>query len=290
MMGQAKTMGAISVVNAIACGKGGTLAVNLPTFANVEVKEKRGGWLVSLNDKRLNSSLAVQTVRLAIRKLGEDPGGYSGSINTKTSVPIGVGLKTSSSSSTAIALATFSAFGKNSYEVEDVLECSVSASLAARASVTGALDDAASCLLGGANFADNSTRRILSSIRLGDPMTVLIRVPPVRSRRALIGLDYVKKFSNIAESIFTMGRDGSIWKAMTLNGLLYCSIYGYQPSDSLEALEEGALGASLSGTGPAVAAVLDSHDSSVKLAEIWKKGGAKVIRTETTDGSATIGS
>jgi shikimate kinase len=290
MMGQAKTMGAISVVNAIACGKGGSLAVKLPTFANVEVKEKQGGWLVALNGRRLNSPLAVQTVQRAIRKLGEDPRAYSGSINTTTSVPIGVGLKTSSSSSTAIALATFSAFGKSSYEVQDVLECSASASLAAGASVTGAIDDAASCLLGGANFADNSTKRILSSIHLGNPMTVLIRVPPIKSRRTLAGLNYVRKFSKIAESIFTMGREGRIWKAMTLNGLLYCSIYGYQPSDSLEALEEGALGASLSGTGPAVAAVLDGHDGSEKLAELWKEGGAKVIRTETTDRGATIGS
>ncbi len=289
MIGRAEAMGAVSIVNAIACGKGATVSVKLPTSAKLELWEQRGRWRVSLNGRRTESILIVQTVRRAIRKLGRDPNRYSGSIETTTSAPIGVGLKTSSSSSVAVALATFSAFGSTAYRPREVLDCSVSASLSAGVSVTGALDDAASCLLGGVNFADNSNGRILSTAALGRHLKVVIKVPKGRSRRGRASLTDARKFSSIAESIFKIGRGGNIWKAMTLNGLLYSSIYGYSPSDAMVALEAGALGAGLSGTGPALAAVFDRNGEPDEIARDWKAGGARVIVTETSDGGAAIG-
>ena len=289
MIAEAKALGAISVVNAIACGKGATVAVNLPTVAKVQVEEGRGRWRTSLNGRQPLSSLAEQTVRRAIRMLGRDPARFSGSIETTTSAPIGVGLKTSSSSSVAITLATFAAFGRRSYEVRDVLDCSVSSSLASRVSVTGALDDAASCLLGGANFSDNTSKRILHSVRLGGPLAVLIKVPKGRSRRDSVGPVHVRRFSSIAEWVFKVGKDGKIWKAMTLNGLLYSSIYGYRPDDALQALHAGAVGAGLSGTGPAVAAVFDDSGDPDELEKVWAKDSASVIKTETSDRGATVG-
>ena len=281
-------MGAISVVNAIACGKGTTLAVKLPTRAKVVIDERRGRWRTSLNGRKTRSPLMVESVRRAIRVLGRDPSGYSGAIEVSVSAPLGVGLKTSSSSSVAAVLATFSAFGRNSFEERDVLGCSTSASLVAGVSVTGALDDAASCLLGGVNFADNSKGRLLLSARLGRRMAVLVRVPRVKSRRAMVSPRYVRRFSKVAESIFAAGREGMIWKAMVLNGLLYSSIYGYPSTDALQALGADAVGAGLSGTGPAVAAVFDREGDSERLRPIWTKGNAEVIRTETSDGGARI--
>ena len=289
MIGEARTMGAISIVNAVASGKGASLAVRLPALAKLEVKERKGGWRVAMNGRRVMHSLAVLTARRAIATLGEDPSGFSGSIQTTTSVPVGVGLKTSSSASVAITLAVFSAFGRNAYSARDVLKCSSSSSLEAGVSVTGAMDDAASCLMGGVNFADNSAGRVLSSARLGSPKPVLIRIPGSGSRRGGVPAGYVRRFSREAESIFETGREGRVWKAMILNGLLYSTIYGYPPDDALEALEANALGAGLSGTGPAVGAVFDDRRDADQLARRWAEGGAKLIRTETCDEGATIG-
>lgn len=244
---------------------------------------------MSINGKKSTPALAVQTVRRAVRRLGGDPDEYSGAIQMATATPTGVGLKTSSSSSVAIALATFSALSRTSYEPRDILDCSVSASLEAGVSVTGALDDAASCLLGGVNFADNSRRRILSSAKLGSRLKVVIKVPKAKSQRHSVSLATVRRFSSVAESIFRIGRKGNIWRAMTLNGLLYSSIYDYAPSDAFEALEAGAVGAGLSGTGPAVAAVFDRRGHPDRLAQLWEDGGADVIRTETSDGGAIVG-
>lgn len=166
---------------------------------------------------------------------------------------------------------------------------SASSAIAAGVSVTGAMDDAASCLLGGTNFTNNSAMKIISSSPLRRRLHVIIRVPPERSRRASVGVGYVRKFSKLAQSIFSTARRGKIWNAMTLNGLLCSSIYGYAPFDVFQAIERGALGAGLSGTGPAVAAVFESRKEAERLARIWGEGRTKVIKTETSDGGAAIG-
>ena len=277
------------MVNAIASGKGATVSVELPTTARVEINEERGGWNVFMNGRKQRSSLAMEAIRGSIKICGKDPARYSGSVETTTSAAAGVGLKTSSSSSVAIILAVLSALGVSSYEPEEVARCSASSTLAAGVSVTGAMDDAASCLLGGMNFADNSGMKIVSSAPVGRRLPVIITVPPRKSRRASVEVNYVRRFSKISQSIFSLGRQGKIWKAMTLNGLLYCSIYGYPPIDALQAMEGGALGAGLSGTGPAVAAVFEDRKEAEQLARVWEEGGSKVIRTETSDGGATFG-
>jgi len=265
------------------------VAVNLPTSARVAVEEHRGRWRVTMNGKTTESTFAALTAEAAIRLLGRNPASYSGTIDTTTSTPVGVGLKTSSSSSVAIILALFSAFREKPRRALDVLRCSASASIAAGVSVTGAMDDAASCFMGGANFVDNASGKVFSSFRVGVPKQVLIRVPPIRSRRSAVPLAYAKRFSGLAASIFETGRQGRLWKAMTLNGLLYSAIYGYPQRESIDALRVGALGSGLSGTGPAVAAVFDGRDEMESLVGIWDSGGATLIRTETSDGGAVIG-
>ncbi len=289
MIGSAWSVSAVSIVNAIAGGKGATVAVGLRTRARVKIDRVPGRWEATLNGRQVRSTLAKQTVASTLAFIGEDPAKHSGSVKTRTEAPVGVGLKTSSSSSVAITLATLAAFGRQRYDETKVLGCSVSASLASKVSATGALDDAASCLLGGANFADNLGRRVLSSRRLGKPLTVLVRIPPERSRRRALGLDSVRKYSGVAGEIFRLGHGGKIWNAMTLNGLLYSTIYGYDPLPSVMALEAGALGAGLSGTGPAVAAVFGDRGEPDQLEEDWSLGGARVIRTQTTDEGARIG-
>ena len=289
VIGEAKAKGAISIVNAVASGRGATLSVDLPTSAKVDVKEERGRWKVFQNGRQVESALASHTLRRTIMMLGRDPRAYSGSVETDSLAPAGVGLKTSSSASVAITLAVLSAFGSRYPDAGEVLGCSVSASLASGVSITGAMDDAASCLLGGLNFVDNSSGRILSRVSLRRSLPVLIRVPGEESRRADVPARYVRRFSEVADSIFKIGIEGNAWKAMTLNGLLFSSIYSYAPSAALRAIERGALGSGLSGTGPAVAAVFDDERDAGRLARDWADDGAEVIRTTTSDGGATVG-
>ena len=283
MIGTARASGAITILNAIANGKGATVAVDLPTEATVHITEAKGRWSARVNGKPTTSPLAELAAKDAIRAIGRDPNAYSGSVETRTSVPVGVGLKTSSSSSVAIALATCAAFGDESLSSDEVLRCSVTSSLASKASVTGALDDASSCLLGGTNFADNRSGKILSSKRVGTGHPVLLRVPHTESRRDSVSGPYAEQFSGLADWLFAIGMKGQLWKAMTLNGILYSTLYGYSHSPAIVALQSGALGAGLSGTGPATAAVFDDPRAVAEVAALWAGDGSQVITTRTTD-------
>ncbi len=289
MIGTAETHGAVSVVNAIAGGRGATVGVELRTAARVDVERLKGTWRTTINGEDSPSELAARSVNSALKLLGKDPARYSGSIATTTEAPIGAGLKTSSSSSLAVCLAVLSAFGLTGFEAKVVLDCSVESSLATGVSITGALDDAASCLLGGVNFADNSRGLIIGRRPLGARLPVVIGIPPTKSSRTKVKAGYVREFAKIADSIFDIGRSGRLWKAMTLNGLLYSSVYGYDPLPAVNAVEAGALGAGLSGTGPAVAAVFDDELGAHRLQEAWADEGIEVIASRTTDEGARIG-
>lgn len=285
MRGKSTTFGAVSIVNAIAGGRGAAAGVRLTTDAEVELADEPGRWTVVTNGKEQESKLAVETARLALKGDGKDPDQFSGRIETSTSTPIGVGLKTSSSSSTAIALAVHAALGHKAYNPQKVLECSVEASLSSGASVTGALDDAAACLLGGLNMTDNLGRKIVRSKLFERTLKVVIKVPRKASARQAMDLAFVKKFGKITDSFFRMCLDDDYWRAMVLNGLTYSSILKYDPFPALQAVEMGALGAGLSGTGPAVAAVFEpSKQKEIDaLAELWKEDGSSIITTETNN-------
>jgi len=285
MKGRGSTFGAISIVNAIAGGKGVTASTKLGTESTVELEKKAGGWSVFLNEERVESRLASETIRLALKMAGKAPEEYSGTVRTTTTLPTGVGLKTSSSSSSAIALGVFAALGQRAFDPQKIMICSIDASLASGASVTGAMDDCASCLLGGINMADNLGRKIERSKLFDRPLKIVIKVPKTPSKRATVDVADVKKLGKVAEVLYKMCVEGDLWRAMTLNGVLYSGIYGYDSRAALLAVEHGALGASLSGTGPATAAVFDPKSSSEMghLVEAWTSDGSIVLETETNN-------
>ena len=282
---KASTFGAVSIVNAIASGRGATASVKLSTEAEVEIEDSKGEWEVTVNGRRWSPGLAIETARRAIWSTGKDPDSFSGTVRTTSSIPVGVGLKTSSSSSTAIALAVHAALGQSAFDPKKVLDCSVEASLASGASVTGALDDAAGCLLGGINMTDNLERKILSSVPIDRSLKVVIMVPKTQSRRRAVDPEFIRKFGRLTDFFFEMSLKGEHWEAMLLNGMAYSSILKYDPFPALRAVELGALGAGLSGTGPSVAAVFDpsKRDEIEALSKGWASEGNGVIRTETNN-------
>ena len=285
MKGKGTTFGAVSILNGIASGKGVTASVRLGTESTAELEKAPGGWRIFINEKEVQSTLAVETIRLALKTAGKEPGEYSGTIRTTTDIPSSVGLKTSSSASSAIALAVFAALGQKAFDPQKIMMCSIEVSLASGASVTGAMDDAASCLLGGINIADNLGRKMVKSKLFDKTLKVLIRVPKVTSRRASVDVVYMRKFGKVADVLYGMCMEGDYWRAMTLNGTLYSAILGYDPTAALLAVEHDALGASLSGTGPATAAIFDPKmkEEIKKLTAAWSSDGSRVIETETNN-------
>ncbi|MDG6928440.1 MAG: shikimate kinase [Nitrososphaerota archaeon] len=287
MKGRGRCHGAVSIVNAIPSGRGAAVGVALGTEAAVEMSRGAGGWSVSSNGASVSSPLLVRTAELVLASRGE-PAGFGGRIDVSTEIPMGRGLKSSSSSSVAVALAVLSALGERRYRPEELLRWSVDASLATGVSVTGAMDDAAACLLGGVNHCDNSKRLLLRSSPSEQRLAVLIKVPPTGSNRGTADLGLVRKFAGVADGVFDMSMAGMHWPAMTLNGLLCSSLFGYESEPALQAVRGGALGAGLSGTGPAVAAVFPEGAGTNGLKEAWGRDGSLVIETETTDAAGEL--
>ncbi len=285
MNGRATAYGAISIVNGIASGRGATASIALKTEARVELAEGPGGWTTAINGKPVRSRFAVEVVRCVLRSKGRDRKDWRGKIETRTEIPIGAGLKSSSSSSVAIALATLAALGDDEYDPKRVLNFSVEASLSAGVSVTGALDDAASCLNGGINHADNLKRRLIRSEAIDSPLKVVIKVPRQRSRRGSVKLEFVRRFSRLADLAFDMSAQGDPWGAMVLNGMIYSSVLHYDTSPAMKALSLGALGSGLSGTGPSVSAVFGREaDRAIELLrKDWGRDGSRVIVTESNN-------
>jgi shikimate kinase len=106
-------------------------------------------------------------------------------------------------------------------------------------------------------MTDNLGRKIVFSKLFDKKLKVVIRVPKAKSTRESIDPQFIRKFGGLTDLFFEMSLKGDYWRAMVLNGITYSSILKYDPFPALRAVELGALGAGLSGTGPAVAAVFD---------------------------------
>ncbi len=258
--------GAITVVNAIASWKGSAIGIDYEVSATAEVSDDL--------HVRPDDLLIREAASLALKAIGGE-GAY---VEVKSEIPIGWGLKSSSAVANATVLAIMSLYGEVS--MKKALEISVRASRMSGVSITGALDDAAASMLGGFVITDNLKDEILMRAPLKE-RNVVILLPDREKAKLTRELDanMMKPLANVAESIFDL-LPKRVWEAMTLNGLLYSSILGYDPSPALDAVKLGALGAGLSGTGPAIAAVCDKCGEIVRK---WSSLGKVVVRRITNE-------
>ena len=278
MIGRAVAYGAVTIVNAVACGLGAALGVKLWTKATVKLTDNPGkieGKIVS--DLKENPNLIVETVKHVLNYFSlEDV--YGAYVETESNIPIARGLKSSSAAANALALATASALNK---EVDDltIIKLGVKAAINAKVTITGAFDDACASYFGNVAITDNKSMKIMKLSEVGGEYEVLIHVPPEKRYKASFNVREAKVIAREVEAIHKIALSGDYWTAMTLNGLAYSTVFGYDPKIALEALMNGAVAAGLSGTGPAVAAIVPKEKIE-RVAEVWRKHGGTVIRTE----------
>jgi len=251
MRGYGKAHGAVSVVNAISIGRGCALGVDLSTEAEVELTSNGGFWLHT-PAAEMDSSLAAEVFRTMKRRLGLGDMGCI--VRTQSNIPVAVGLKSSSSAAVAIALALLDACGQE-IPVEEVLRLVADASLRSGTSVTGAMDDAAACALGGIVLTDNLGFKLLRREKAPETHRVVILVPPGQTFKKGFNAALLQPIRNLVEEAFKLAEQGEHWKAMTINGLLHAAALSLPSDPILAALRSGAVAAGISGTGPAAAAV-----------------------------------
>lgn len=285
LVGRAVAHGAVTVINAISCGFGAALGVDLWTEASVRLTNEPGrieGRILS--DPEEKPILMEKVVNRVLRhfNLQDEYGAY---VETKSNIPIARGLKSSSVASNAIALAVFSALDEDVNDLT-VIHLGVDASIDARVTITGAFDDACASYFGDIVITDNHHRSILKRFEAKD-YTVLIHTPSKKSYTVGSNIDRMRLIAREVKAIHKTALLGNYWAAMTINGILYSSVLGYNSSIALDALSAGAVASGLSGTGPATAAVVPKEKVENVL-DAWKRYGGKIILTNVNHEKAHV--
>ena len=252
---KATVHGAVSLVNAIANQKGATLGIELKVEATVETSSGKGISIQSEN-KSLSSRLINKTIEKIISKKDLEQNKIS--ITLDSEIPTGYGLKSSSAISSAIALACAKIF-KPKLTDQQILLVGVEASIESKVSITGAYDDACSCYYGGFNVTDNARKKRIQFEKAPSNLIAVIFIPKNRKRG---NLKKLKVLSSIFENAWELSKKANYWDAMIINGLATSTILNSDPKIITNLIEKGALGASVSGNGPSIAAITKKENET----------------------------
>lgn len=281
-MAKAKAIvhGAVSLVSAIANKKGATLGISLTVEATVGTSPGKGIIIQSKN-KTLSSRLINKTVEKILTKKELEQNKIT--VSLESEIPTGYGLKSSSAISSAVALACAKIF-KPDLTDQQILLAGVDASIESKVSITGAYDDACSCYFGGFNVTDNSKKKIIRSEKIPTNLIAVILVPYNRKRGNVKNL---KTLSSVFLNAWKLAKNSNYWEAMIINGLATSTILNSDPKIITDLLEKGAIAASISGNGPAIAAIV-KKGSEHNIKRVFSTLDGKIIVSKVNNKKAEV--
>ena len=279
MKGYGWSNGAASILNAVATWKGSAFAIDLITQAEVELDGSPG---IRGDVPGMDTRLIERCVERVLEHLDLE---FGGRVRTASQIPVASGLKSSSAAANAVVLATLDALEVD-LDLVSAAKIGVEAAREVGVTITGALDDALASMLGGVVVTDNREMSLLRRDEFSCGVMLLVPDQRVFSRDTDISRSLV--IAPMADLAFNLAMQGDYGRAMTLNGLAYCAALGLSSEPLILALEVGAKGASLSGTGPSYAALID-EDKMDGLEDSWKGLGGRVIRTKAINRCASRG-
>ena len=272
--------GAISIVNAIATGKGATLGISKKV--DVEMETTNGtGIVIEIQQKPMKSRLINRVIQKIIPK--NELSKTKLRISVDSEIPTGYGLKSSSAISTAVAMASAKLF-KHKMNDFEILSAGVDASIETKVSLTGAYDDACACYYGGFVVTDNHKKKIVHSEKCLNRVSAVIFIPKSRKRGDVRKL---MASSSTFEQAWNLAKKSDYWNAMILNGLAASPILSSEPQIILKLIENGALGASVSGNGPSIAAIV-RNDSISKIKRVFSSLDGNTTVSEINNKKAEV--
>lgn len=270
----------VSVFSSYATGVGAVLAIALRIMVRVHILTRRGQ--ASRKDPVEGSkSYLTECAKRTLASNGTKAAGQF-AFDVQSDVPAGQGLKTSA----AVGVATCGASADASdSRLERKALVSVSAAAARVCGLTqaGSLDDGWCATAGGVVIADEKSQSLIDHWRAPDDVDIVIFVPEERThaahfvdRRRLME-PYASAFLELSARLLET-RD--IMTVMTDASYLTARAFGCERTLLDLALRAGALGVSLSGKGPAIAA-LTRGASGNRVVEAWSRFPGRIIRTTT---------
>jgi len=279
--GEAFAYGAVTIVNALATGKGAAFGIDLWTQAKVELTDDGAIETTILDGEGENTLLVEKCVRAVLNRF--EGGTLGANVCTQSNIPIARGLKSSSVAGNAVVLATLAALNKR-MDPNDILKLVVDASLEAKVSVTGAFDDASASLYGNVVVTDNTARKVLRTFSVED-YCVLLLVPPEKRYTKEVDMARIKAVARQVDIAHKEALEGNYWSAMTLNGLIYSHVLGLGTDVIIESLEAGALAAGISGKGPTYAFVTNEKTKE-RVLNLLREHEGQIIVSRTRGNSS----
>jgi shikimate kinase len=272
--------GAVSLVNAIANKRGATLGISLAVEAIIETSPGKGIIIQSKN-KTISSRLINKTIEKILTKKELEQNKII--VSLESEIPTGYGLKSSSAISSAVALACAKIF-KQKLTEQQILLAGVDASIESKVSITGAYDDACSCYFGGFNVTDNAKKKIIRSEKIPSNLMAIIFIPKNRKRGNVKNL---KTLSSVFDNAWKLSKNGNYWDAMIINGLATSTILNSDPKIIVNLLEKGAIAASISGNGPAIAAVVKKENEQ-NVKKVFSSLDGNIIVSKVNNKKAEV--
>jgi len=279
--------GAVTIVNAIATGKGAAFGINLETKATAELdgSEKISAKIKNFPDE--DTELIEICAKKVMEFFGVD---YGVDIETESNIPVARGLKSSSAAANAVVLAVAKAVKKEDPESEfpddlTLINLGIDAAIQVNVTITGAFDDASASYFGGYVVTDNARRKILKSGEM-ESLKVLLFVPDEKTYTKDVDVEQTKLLAKGVELAWEKALDGKLCSALTLNGLAYSATLGQSIDIALSAIKAGAMASGLCGTGPAVSALV--NENSDKIKEVWQKFEGEIIEADVNNEKAEI--
>ena len=288
MKGKAEAIsyGAATIINAIATGKGVAIGVDLWTRVRVKLTdEPKVIESTIFSDPTENPVLIEKTVEKVIKHFKLE-GRFGAKVETWSNIPIARGLKSSSVAGNAIALATVAALDKKLDDLT-IVNLGVDGAIDAKVTITGAFDDACASYFGGVVVTDNLKRQVVRRAEIAKDLAVLFYVPAKKTYTIGSNVGRMKRVASLVKIAHKEAVKGNYWVALTLNGLIYSSALGYNPSVAVDALAAGALAAGLSGTGPAVTAIVPEEKTDT-VKDTWQTYEGKILEARVNHEKAKL--
>ena len=270
MTGHGISHGAISVMNAIPCGIGSTIGIDLRTEAEFSPSKEQ---VITLVDRpEIGNGLVRTCIKKTCETIGVEEPTYK--LTVRTDIPPSMGLKSSSSVCNAVISAVLDHYGAR-MDPLDMIRLGVECAKICKVTITGAFDDACGCGLGGLVVTDNTRNELLCRKEI-PRYDVVICIPDWSIPKSKVPVERYKELADdyrrMAENV-----EDDYLKILTENGACVERIIGSTSDLSRKALEAGALAAGVTGTGPAVAVVTEPGKGK-DMASVL---GCRTIVTET---------
>ncbi len=273
-----RSPGSATIINAIATGFGSAFGIGLDIECEAKTIDNS---IICSNDVGADDSLMKICVEKVVKHYGISDSEFGLELTTKSKLPMASGLSSSSASSNAVVKATSEIiceeFDLKHLTDLEVINMAIDASLQAGVTITGSFDDATASYYGGVVVTDNKNREFIIKEKM-EEYPILIYMPNFYSKSGDSDPDRMRLLSPLVETAFSFACDKNYFKALTLNGLLYCATLGFDSTIAVDALDAGAIASGLSGTGSYFVAVVEEQ-SIDDVKESWMKYEGRVIET-----------